>query len=312
MPLISCSFKRDGGQLIQPKEATVFLQNLCINRFTSENVFLLKRYLSGNPRWEVLQENGKSFAIRKEKEEGKYVTSLNGFYSNFIDSAGLYETRVIISFGRYYGFGNDESGITFTDSKDKELPMKIEGEHDGSPGSSSYLIITSNNINIEIFEEGKTEKRHFTQKTIEEINKELLEVLKYEKEINETGIIPGSAYYPFKLDSSYFNIIDGIQPGIYIVKAGLNIDKNGIIYTKVFKSKTNERLSADRITPSTIREIGWSKKGQTIFQYESELTVYEGDWDHEYEARFEIWFKDKSGQEKKLVEKSRTINGWEW
>jgi len=274
-------------------------------------VFLLKRYLSGNPRWEVLQENGKSFAIRKEKEEGRYVTSLGGFYSNFEDSLGSYETRVLISFGRYYGFGNDESGITFTDNKDKELPMIIESEHAGSPGSSSYLIIKGNIINIEIFEEAKIEKRHFTQRAIKEVNSELLEVLKYQKEINETGMIPGSLYYPFKLDSSYFNILDGVQPGIYIVQAGLNIDKDGIIYTKVFNSKTNERLSAERITPSTIREIGWSKKGQTIFQYESQLTVYEGDWDNEYEARFEIWYKGKNGKEKKLNEKSRMINGWE-
>jgi hypothetical protein len=308
---ISCSFKTDGGELKQPKEADVSLQNLCIDQFTNENSLLLRRYLSGNPRWEVLEENGKSFAIRKEKENGKYVTALNGFYSNFDDSTGAYQTRVIISFGQYYGFGSDESSITFTDTKDKILPMIIESEHAGSPGSSSYLVIKGNVINVEIFEESKTENRDFTQKTIKEINGELLEVLKHQEEISETGIISGSLYYPFKLDSSFFNVLDGMQPGIYIVQAGLNIDKDGIIYTKVFDSKTNKRLSEDRITTSTIRKIGWDKKRKTIFQYESQLSVYEGDWDHEYEARFEIWFKDKNGNERKLTEKNRMINGWE-
>jgi RecB family exonuclease len=41
------------------------------------------------------------------------------------------------------------------------------------------------------------------------------------------------------------------------------------------------------------------------------LTVYEGDWDHQYKARFEIWFKDNNGQENKLAEQIRLINGWE-
>ena len=123
--------------------------------------------------------------------------------------------------------------------------------------------------------------------------------------------MPLLTYYPSKGDSTYFNIIDGMQPGIYVIQAGLRLGKAGIIYMKVFDGKTNKILSEDRITPRTIREIGWSKEGKTIFPYESELTVYEGDWSHQYEARFEIWFKDKNGTEIKLEEKKRMINGWE-
>lgn len=302
--------QRYGGQLTQPKEATVSINNLCIDQFETIKTETLKRYFSGNPRWEVLQENDKIYAIRKEMQDGKYQTSLHGFYS-FDDSIGFSQTRVIISFEKYYGFGRDESGITFTDSKNKDLTLTVEGEHSGSPGYSSYLIIKGNHVNIEIFDQTKDVERKFTQKTINELNDELSNVLKYEKEINANGVMPITEYYPVKIDTTFFNILDGMQPGIYIVQAGLKLDKEGIVYTKAFNNKTNERLSEERMTPRTTREIGWSKSGQTIFQYESELTVYEGDWDHEYEARFEIWFNDKNGNEKKLAEKTRIINGWE-
>lgn len=316
--LISCGSEKtnnseltSGVEPLTPNKPIILLHDLCIERFSSEKLTTLRRYFSGNAKWEVLQEEGKLYAIRKEKVDGKYLTSLNGFYSTFEDTVGTYQTRVIISFGHYYGFGNDESVITFTDSKDKEFSMIVQGEQDGSPGYSSNLIIKGKNINIEIFEQAKNIKRDFTQKTIGELNDELTDVLKYEKEIIENGVLPISSYYPYRLDSTYFDILDGMQPGIYIAEAGIRVDNEGVAYTKVFNNKTNARLSEDRITPKTIREIGWSKNGKAVFQYQSELTVYEGDWDHQYEARFEIWFKDKTGIEKKLAEKIRHINGWE-
>jgi hypothetical protein len=316
---ISCGTKQSNsfelekfdGQLTQPKEAVILIENLCIDKFIGDKLVTLKRYFSGNHRWEVLQERGKVYAIRKERQDGKYLTTLNGFYSHFEDTSEIYQTRVIVSFGKYYGFGNNETGITFTDSKDKSLITTIESEHNGSPGNSSYLIIKGNNINIEIFEQARNLNRIFTHETIKELNAELNDVLKHEKEITDNGIMAATTYYPFKQDSTYFNIIDGIQPGIYIIQAGLKTDKEGFVYIRVFDSRTNKELSADRIMPRTTREIGWSTKGRTVFQYESELTVYEGDWEHQYEARFEIWFKSNNQQEKKLAEKSRIINGWE-
>jgi hypothetical protein len=299
------------GELSQPAESEICLENLCINTFTEDNALTLKKYFEGNPRWEVLYERNKVYAIRKEKENGTYITSLNGFYSDFADTVGAYQTRVIVSFGQYYGFGNNEDCITFTDAQGKNLRLIIESEHSGTPGNSSCLIIKGKQINIEIYEQAKHLQRRFTSKTIEELNREFTDVLSYEKDIRRDGVMPVMAYYPFRPDSTYFNILDGMQPGIYIVQAGLQTDKEGDAYVKVFEIKSNEQLSADRIRPRTTRAIGWSANGKTVFQYESELTVYEGDWEHLYEARFEIWFNEKNGPEKKLAEKSRMINGWE-
>lgn len=311
LALSACNIElHNKGQLTKPKESSVSISNLCLDQFNTEQIVALKRYLSGNPRWEVLYNKGNIYAIRKEEQNGKYQTTLNGYYSSN-ESADISQTRVIVSFGKSYGFGRDKSKITYTDSNDKDLILTLESEKMGSPGYTSRLIINGKNANIEIFEQFIDVRRAFTQRTINELNAELSDVLKFEKEINENGVMPVVDYYPFKVDSTYFNILDGSQPGKYIVQAGLKVDTEGMVYTKVFDKKTNERISAARITPRTTREIGWSKNGQTIFPYESELTVYVGDWDHQYEARFEIWFRGKNGVEKKLVEKSRLINGWQ-
>ncbi|MEO1561492.1 MAG: hypothetical protein AAFS12_18385 [Cyanobacteria bacterium J06632_19] len=154
-------------------------------------------------------------------------------------------------------------------------------------------------------------ERNFTIQAIQELNAELSMVLNNLDEIERNGVSPIKKFYPSQLDSNYFEIEDGMQPGIYVVKAGLSTNTKGIVYVKVFNSETNERLSADRMTPRTTREIGWSKDGKSIFPYESELTVYEGDWSHKYKARFEIWFRSSEGDEIKLTEKERIINGWE-
>ena len=41
------------------------------------------------------------------------------------------------------------------------------------------------------------------------------------------------------------------------------------------------------------------------------FTIYEGDWEKPYGARFEVWFKaDNENEEIKLFEKNYVIEGW--
>jgi len=299
------------GELSQPNEAMIMVDNSVVDRFNENNSIILKRYLAGNSRWEIRQERGKTYAIRKEKENNVYETTLNGYYSNFESSSEIYQTRVIISFGNYFGHGRSTNHITYSNPSDKSIKTIIEAEHSGTPGNSSYVILEGNSINIEIYEQSKKLEREFTIQSLQELNTELKMVLENLDEIEKTGISPKKNFYPILPDSNYFEIEDGMQPGIYIVKAGLSTNTKGIVYVKVFNSATNERLSADRMTPRTTRELGWSEDGKSIFPYESELTVYEGDWSHKYKARFEIWFRPSKGAEIKLTEKERIINGWE-
>lgn len=314
----STKYRAYGGELSHPVESEIQIDNsLTLDQFNDTNLKTLKRYISGNSRWEIRKEKkfNKSYevtyAIRKEERNGVYETTLNGYYSDFYGNSDIYQTRVIISFGNYFGHGRDTTHITYAGIKDKNIKTIIESEHSGTPGNSSYLILQGNSINIEIYEQSKKLERNFTIQAIQELNTELSMVLNNLDEIERNGVSPIKKFYPSQLDSNYFEIEDGMQPGIYVVKAGLSTKTKGIVYVKVFDSNTNKRLSADRMTPRTTREIGWSKDGKSIFPYESELTVYEGDWSHKYKARFEIWFRSDKGDEIKLTEKERIINGWE-
>ena len=312
------------GQLTRPTEAVISLDStLVFDQFDEGRVATLKRYFSSNPRWEIRKENRYSdasnssepkeltYAIQKEARNGKYETTLNGYYSDFRDEVDVMQTRVIVSFGQHYGHGNQTEHITFAKTNQSKVNTIIKAAHAGTPGNSSYIVLESKAINIEIYEQSKMLARTFTQDAIQDLNKELGMVLENLEEIDETGKSPVAAYYPAQLDSSYLEIADGMQPGIYIVKAGLRTKETGIAYVKAFNSKTNERLSAERMTPRTTRTMGWSEDGKTVFPFESDLTVYEGDWEHQYMARFEVWFRPKEGAEVKLLEKERLINGWE-
>ena len=167
---------------------------LLINQFDESNTEILKRYIAGNPRWEIRKEKKfnqsteLTYAIRKEERNGSYETTLNGYYSDFYASSGIYQTRIIISFGDYYGHGNDTTHVTYASSKDKKIKTIIEAEHSGAPGNSSYLILQGNSINIEIFEQAKNLERKFTIESIKELNTELAMVLANLDEIESTGV----------------------------------------------------------------------------------------------------------------------------
>ena len=106
-------------------------------------------------------------------------------------------------------------------------------------------------------------------------------------------------------------LVDGIQGGIYWVHAHVNPGEEGNAYLKVFEATTNRRLSGYRIRERTEKTIKWSEKPNELFHYRTEVTVYEGDWDYYYPARFELWFVPTSGApERKLVEKVFRIEGW--
>jgi len=303
---------RDRGKLSTPAETKITIDDEFIKNIGKMQIPLLERYLSGNSRWEIRKERGVYYAIRREKIDGVYKTTLNGFYS--IDRKdGWYQTRVIVSFEEPYGFGNDRGNITRVDvAKGKNVDVIIQGPHSGSPGYSSYIIFKGNNINIEIYDQSPHLGRTFTKEAFNDVSKELRTALEHPEEIKKSGKVPIPELYAEDINNSLsFEIKDGMQPGIYLLEAWINPRKPGELYVKVFETKTGKRLSEERITPSSTRVASWSEDGKTFFPYNAEIIVYEGDWSHQYEARFELWHKSKSGKETKIVEKIRMINGWE-
>ena len=308
---LGCKEERYGGALSQPAEAHVDILDNTLNRFDVGSLNALFRYLASNSRWEVREDNGIKFAIRREKVLGDYKTTMNGVY---LTHAGIFEqqTRVVLSFGQHYRVDQNQGNITHVKAGTKNVAVTIEGPHLSNRDNSSYVVIEGAGLFLEIFEQSNDVARIFTKRAFSEVCSELADVLKYKDEINTTGLLPITSHYREKLPKKgHFKVNDGMQKGIYLLNAAVNPSMPGYIYIKVFDASAGKRLSAEQITRRSIRYVGWSKDGANYFPYNSEITIYEGDWSNQYMARFEVWHRSQSGVETKLAETSRLVNGWQ-
>jgi hypothetical protein len=306
------AYRHHGGDL--SNSATIEITEDVISQFDQQKTDVLRRYLASSPGWEIRKEQDKYYAIRKELINGEYEVSLNGYYSVALDD-GRHGTRVILSLGSPYGFGRDYGNITkinLANDEPVEAKVILEGPHPRADTYLSYVMFMGESINLEVYEMAAHKERHFTEHVFKEVNAELKDVLNHLETVKTTGILPIPERYPVEFGTQLsFQVEDGSQPGIYKLKAWLNPTSEGEIYAKVFDLKTGQRLSEPPITKRSTRLVGWSADGKTFFPYDARITVYEGDWDHEYEARFELWHRSPTGEEQKLIEKTRTINGWE-
>ncbi len=300
------------GVLSQPKEAHIDVSDGLLANLDDEDRSILFRYLAGNPRWEIRQKGDIKYAVRQEKVDGKYEATLNGFYSSGHGGDDYRQTRVLLAFEDGHGFGRERGNITRAKPGNGDVPVIVEAPHKGTPGHSSYVIIEGRQIYLEIYDQAVEVPRTFTQQTVNEVLAEVAEVLKHRDAIKTTGVMPVASYYPVEpLKGAHFTVEDGMQPGIYLLSAAVNPELPGHIYLKVYDTKSGERLSETRLLSRSMRYVGWSDAGQTFFPYNAEVTVYEGDWSTQYEARFELWHKPDQGQESKVAQVTRMINGWQ-
>jgi hypothetical protein len=128
---------------------------------------------------------------------------------------------------------------------------------------------------------------------------------------NQNRLVKDTAHNDVTQDDPEIHITNGVQGGIYLVHAYVNPGELGVAYLKVFEATRNTRLSEFRITKRSRKKTRWSDDPYTQFLYNTEITVYEGDWGVYYPARFELWFVPASGgPERKLFEKIFRIEGW--
>ena len=116
--------------------------------------------------------------------------------------------------------------------------------------------------------------------------------------------------YVCQTDSTtYLQIRDGHQGGIYEYSFFYPQLPEGTIYLRCYEATTNLPLSEKRIKKSSSQQIPGST-GFSCHVRGKRFTVYEGDWGKYYAARIEVWFKDTNGNEKKLTEKIYAVEGW--
>lgn len=114
--------------------------------------------------------------------------------------------------------------------------------------------------------------------------------------------------------TTWLQVWEDIQGGIYKYDYYANKLPAGVVYLKCFEAGKNVPLSEDesRRAISNITAVPHSeiKKFEGVVQHK-EFTIYEGDWEHYYAARIEVWHRDSlTNKEYKLNEKIYRVEGW--
>ena len=111
-----------------------------------------------------------------------------------------------------------------------------------------------------------------------------------------------------KTDFQIYNIN---QPGIYTYDIWANKTENGFYYLKAIEITKNDILSEESIFSrskiiNSPQIINFKRK-----ELNGDFTIYEGDWEKPYAARFELWFhNDSLKTDNKLISKNYLIEGW--
>ena len=115
-----------------------------------------------------------------------------------------------------------------------------------------------------------------------------------------------------KIEKTELMLYNDFQPGMYKYLFWSNKIEKGTIYLKAYEITQNYKLSEYDLRKKSTVDIFNPTDSIMCFESKSHFTIYEGDWDKPYAARFEVWYMpDNGGQERKLLEKNFKIEGWQ-
>lgn len=109
--------------------------------------------------------------------------------------------------------------------------------------------------------------------------------------------------------TTYLQVRKSFQGGIYEYSFFYPTLPEGTIYLKCYEVTENLPLSKSRIKKASRHEVRGTNHFTCLVKHQR-FTIYEGDWNKYYAARIEVWFKDKKGNERKLLEKIYAVEGW--
>jgi len=322
--LVACA----SDSIHEPPEAVVSLNLPTLQALTVEERGLWERHLRASLAWEVRRASGCDFGVRLKPQtrgdEVVYESTLNGFTADFGSADGVYQTRVVTGLGCEHGFGRDRGQVTYASAGDEDVALRLEDYMD-QPGLNSALLVRSpSGLTLEIYEQGDPLERPFTRSALAEVEAELVAVLAHRQELEQQGVVAsmvpeGST----RMGVPSLVVENGMQPGIYRLTGWINPGAWGQVHARVFfegpapgqvppdaAGSPGNELSAERLRPRSTRKTGWGPNPKRLFRYQSEVTVYEGDWGQPYQARFELWHTAPDGSERQLATTIRTIEGW--
>jgi len=110
--------------------------------------------------------------------------------------------------------------------------------------------------------------------------------------------------------SSYLQIWNSFQGGIYTYTFYYPELLSGTIYLRCFEVSKNEELSARRLKEATSVDFHRHNKFGKIVDNQK-FTIYEGDWGEYYAVRVEVWYHDPvKKEERMLMSKIYRMEGW--
>lgn len=300
--------------------AQIDASDVTLNLFTREYRELLQRHLASSAAWRVTRDpatgRGTLSAIRREQTARGWDSRLHGNIT-YYPATNPSQTRTAIrlekdSTGRQYDSWYSEGVIGSSPVELKLARFKRLGP--STDLLESYLILKANDgVALEIFEEGNGMDRAFTHSTLNAVNGELSSIVN-----SETAKARG--FNPALLPETSIKMLakpelvieESFQKGIYRVSGYVNPGRSGNIYVRVFRT-TDGADAMDRLRKErTVEYVGWSDNPNEMFFFQVEAMCTLGDWDHEYPARFEVWFHPSDGPpETLLVQGVRNIYGWE-
>lgn len=262
---------------------------------------LLDRYLASHPGWRVYEERGNRFATRRWMVGNCWQMSLHGYYSSFSEQDGpKFQSRTTIDFsGKPWGHAGQKV--------DPATPTAVKLEQ-GNGMWESLVSLSAGDLVIEQFEQSNAKERRISRAAFAELEREFAPLAAQPTWETAKNLLPAAAVIR---GTSTLELSNSSQGGIYNAQVRCNPGARGRIYLKAFEITRHAPLSADRLKTSTTEWLGWSDDPEEQFLMETHFSIYEGDWEQYYGARFEVWFKpDDGGAERKLLERNFKIEGW--
>ena len=271
---------------------------------TTENKACLLQYLACNSEWRLYRERGKTLhAVRFFRyPDGEIAPSLHQYYSHFLPTDAVKGGKVgdpALEFQFRFEIALD--GAVWNSSV---LSPRDKTTHRGNTWETRFRC---GDALVNIYDQSQFPGRQMTAAALEYVEKEFAQLL--ENTGHWRALLPKDS---FRIGNPELILRNGMQGGIYECSLWCNPGEKGTVYLKAFEITKGTPLSAQRLEMSSNCMSGWSDNSQEQFFSAMHFTIYEGDWNQFYGARFEIWFRpDSGGAERKLFEKNYKIQGWQ-
>ncbi len=288
---------RNGKEL--PDDAVCAIPSLTKLQGTPDEKAVLLQYLAANPEWHLYRERyGQLYAVRqfRNPETGEPQPELHHFYSwSSPGETGKNNARL-----NNFRFG---IGLEKRPWNGSLQHPRTNTEHNGNEWVTRFLC---GDALVEINDSSQQSGRRMTAVALDAAEKEFAKLAAQPE--NWKKLLPADAVRKGKPD---IRLKSSYQGGIYQAVILCNPGEPGDLYLRAFEITHGTPLSAERLAQRSNVRPGWSADPLELFAVYPEFTIYEGEWEQFYGARFQVWFKPDSGQpERKLMEKDFKIQGW--